>query len=235
MIIWGLTFIYITSMYLTGHFMYRYRDIPGYERDTQKQYVIFKMITACLYIALGAIAFNLSGNTAYFWLMPAYILCFAGDLFLALSHEIDNRIRNPHFTIGVVSFTLAQVFFSIVFFRMLEWQISWTLVIPFAVLGFTIFCIRSTDYDFGVNAVPCAVYSFFVGLTGSFGLQMIITYPGDLICTFMGIGAIMFVISDAVLSMKLFRSRYAPWTGALVIFFYFGAMWFLSVGTSVVI
>lgn len=234
MIIWGLTAAYLIMMVLTGVAMYRYSDKPGCVRDTQRLYVVLKMITSALFLVIGFVAYNLSGCPLYLWLLPAYIFCFGGDLFLAIGHEIDNRLKNPQFIIGVFSFVIAQIVFAVGILRMLQWHVSWPLIIPFVVLGYTIFCTKSKDYEFGINAVPCCIYAFFVGLTGALGIQMLIDHPDNIIYCMIGVGAVAFLISDAVLSMKLFWKKPTPWAGAGVILFYFGAMWFLTAAIAMV-
>lgn len=232
MIIWGITFVYVIIIFLAGYFMYRFCDIPGYELDTQNRYVLFKMLASAVFLVLGIVSYNLSGNGLYFYLMPAFALCFFGDLFLALGHEIDNKIRNPFFIIAVVAFTIAQTVFSFALLIMLDCRISWTIIIPFIVVGYTIFCIKSKDYDFGINGIPCAIYGFFVGLSAALGLQAIIAYPMDIISVFIGIGSILFLISDGILNLKLFWKGYTPWAGAGVLVFYYASMWFYSVAIS---
>lgn len=231
MLTWIITIIYAAAVIAAGVVMYRYREW----RDTQKPYTILKMVASVLFIVMGIYGYFISGNPAFAWMAPALVLCSVGDLFLALGHEIDNKLVNPQFIIGVYAFAAAQVFYSLVILRMMDWHVSWTIIIPFVVLGYTIFCTKNKDYEFGRNAVPCCVYGFLVGLTGGLGLQMLLTYPEELNCMFMGIGAILFLVSDGILSMKLFWKKETPWAGWGVLIFYFGAMWLLanSIGAGI--
>ena len=219
MIIWFFTLVYAAMMVVTALVMYRY---------TQKQYVICKMITATLFLVIALLAYNRAPMEIFFYLMPGFCFCWGGDLFLALAHEIDNKLRNPQFIIGVISFTIGQIIIAFALLTALGWHISWTIIIPFIVLGYTICCTKSKDYEFGINAIPCSIYGFFVGLSAALGLQLILQNPGSTPALFLGIGTILFLISDAVLSMKLFWKKDVPWSGAGVIAFYFGAMWFLT-------
>lgn len=212
--------------------MYRYSAVPGRERDTQKPYLIFKMTASMLFILIVLAAFMLSENPLFFYLLPAAVLCSGGDLFLALGHEIDNKLKNPQFIIGVLLFAAAQVLISICYLSILNWHITWVIVIPFIVLGYTIFCIKSKNYDYGKNAVPCSIYGFFVGLSAALGLQMMITCRDNIVCVFLGIGSILFLISDAILSNKLFALKKGAWAGAGVIIFYFAGMWCLMSAIS---
>lgn len=124
MIIWLVTLLYAICAAVS--IVIEYRNSP--ENDTQVKYTIMKCITSILFLVIAVVAFALSGSWMFFMLLPAYILCFFGDLFLALGHEIDNRLKNPQFVIGVFSFCAAQVVLCIVFLSMMDWHVSWPAI-----------------------------------------------------------------------------------------------------------
>lgn len=231
MIIWLVTALYVICAAAT--IVIEYKNGPG--NDTQIRYTVTKCITSVLFLILAIMAYVLSGNGLFFLLLPAYILCFFGDLFLALGHEIDNRLRNPQFVIGVFSFCAAQVVICIVFLSMMDWHVSWPAIVSLLVLGGTIFFTKSDDYDFGSNAVPCSIYAFFVGLSAGLGLQMIITCNDDPVAVLLGAGAIVFLLSDLVLTMKLFWKKDVPWAGAVLLVLYWGAMWLYTAAPAMCI
>lgn len=228
MIIWILTVIYVLAVAFAVYFMYRYCDIPGKERNTQKPYVIFKMTASMIFILIATAAYLLSKNSIFFYLLPTALLCAGGDFFLALAHEIDNRIKNPQFLTGVLLFAAAHVLISVCYLSILHWRISWTCAIPFAVLIYTAICTKSRNYEYGNNALPCTLYGFFAGLSAALGLQLMITCPDNITYVFLGIGSILFFVSDSILSMKLFAVRKNRLSGAGVLFFYYVGMWFLT-------
>lgn len=226
MIIWVITILYAAMVAATLIFEYGHSQL----KDNQVKYTVAKCITSILFIVLAIIAFALSGNLLFLGMAPAYLFCFGGDLFLALGHEIDNRLKNPQFIVGVISFSIAQIFICIAYLKILQWHISWTAIVGVIVLVATIFFTKNKDYDFGENALPCTIYGFFVGLAAGLGLQMIITYPENLVYVLLGAGSIVFLISDLCLTMKLFWKKEARWSGAAVLLFYYGAMWLLACG-----
>lgn len=223
MIIWVITIAYAVMIGVTLVFEYGHSE----KKNNHRRYTISKCIASMLFIALSIAAFALSGNPLFFAMAPAYLFCFGGDLFLALGHEIDNKLKNPQFIVGVISFSIAQVFICIAYLRIMQWQIGWPALMGVIVLFATVFFARSKDYDFGENALPCTIYGFLVGLAAGLGLQMIITFPGMLVYVLLGVGSILFLISDLCLTMKLFWKKEAGWSGAAVLIFYYGAMWFL--------
>ena len=231
MIIWLVTVLYVICAVVT--IVIEYKNSP--ENDTQVKYTIMKCITSVLFLAIAVVAFALSGNWTFFLLMPAYVLCFFGDLFLALGHEIDNRLKNPQFIIGVFSFCAAQIMLCFVFLSIMDWKISWPAIVALLVLGGTIFFTKSDDYDFGNNAVPCSIYSFFVGLSAGLGLQMIIMCHNDVMAVLLGVGAIVFLLSDLVLTMKLFWKKDVPWAGAVLLVLYWGSMWLYTAAPAMCI
>ncbi|MCQ2546033.1 MAG: lysoplasmalogenase [Clostridia bacterium] len=231
MIIWLVTVLYVICAAVT--IVIEYRNSP--ENDPQVKYTIMKCITSILFLVIAVVAFALSGSWMFFMLLPAYILCFFGDLFLALGHEIDNRLKNPQFVIGVFSFCAAQVVLCIVFLSMMDWHVSWPAIAALLVLGGTIFFTKSDDYDFGKNAVPCSIYAFFVGLSAGLGLQLIITCNDNPVAVLLGVGAIVFLLSDLVLTMKLFWKKDVPWAGAVLLVLYWGAMWLYTAAPAMYI
>ncbi|MDO4176099.1 MAG: lysoplasmalogenase family protein [Bacillota bacterium] len=231
MIIWLVTALYVICAVIT--IVIEYKNTP--QNDTQVKYATMKCVTSILFLVIAVLAFALTGNGLFFLLLPAYILCFFGDLFLALGHEIDNRLKNPQFVIGVFSFCAAQVVLCIVFLSMMDWHVSWPAIVALLVLGGTIFFTKSDDYDFGSNAVPCSIYAFFVGLSAGLGLQLVITCSSDPVAVLLGVGAIVFLLSDLVLTMKLFWKKDVPWAGAVLLVLYWGAMWLYTAAPAMCI
>lgn len=231
MIIWLITLLYAICAAVTIVIEYRNSS----ENDTQVKYTVMKCITSVLFLVIAVAAFAVSGDVIFFLLLPAYVLCFFGDLFLALGHEIDNRLKNPQFVIGVFSFCAAQVVLCVVFLSMMNWHISWPAIVSVLVLGGTIFFTKSDDYDFGSNALPCSIYAFFVGMSAGLGLQLVITYNYDSVAVLLGIGAIVFLLSDLVLIMKLFWKKDVPWAGAILLVLYWGAMWLYTAAPAMYI
>ena len=90
---------------------------------SKTHYILFKGLASAGFTAAAAVS-ALCHDRSLFIVMPFFILCFAGDILLALSDEIDIRLRDPQFTSGVAAFAVAHVFLIYEFGRMTCWHIS---------------------------------------------------------------------------------------------------------------
>lgn len=197
-------------------------------RNRQKNYVLMKTLTSILFLLIGLFAYHVTDDSFYLACLPGFILCFLGDVLLALAHEIDNRLKNPQFVLGVGSFLLAHVFFCCQFLLLLDWQIKWPTVISLIMVGITISCTLNPKYDYGSNKIPSIIYSFFVGLLCGLGLQLLMENPDNGMAVALGIGSVCFLASDYALSLKYFRIEKPRFLGLFVLVAYYGAMWLLS-------
>ncbi|MDO4545355.1 MAG: lysoplasmalogenase family protein [Bacillota bacterium] len=197
-------------------------------RNRQGPYTVLKTVTSLLFLLVGFLAYRHTGNPLYFYLLPGFIFCFLGDVLLAVAHEIDNKLKNPYFVLGVGSFLVAHVFFCWQFLGILEWHISWPAVIAIIMTGVTVSSVRSEKYDYGPNKIPSIIYSFFVGLLCGLGLQLFLDEPSNGQLIFLGAGSVLFLVSDYLLSMKYFRIEKPKCLGFFVLVAYYGAMWLLS-------
>ena len=59
----------------------------------KKHYILFKGLSSAGFTATAAVS-ALCHDRSLFIVMPFFILCFAGDILLALSDEIDIRLRD---------------------------------------------------------------------------------------------------------------------------------------------
>ena len=197
---------YLLLVVLTGSAMYR----RHYQR-----YTIMKTLASTGFLLIGAVTWLASGQTIYRALLPAYLCCFAGDVLLALSNEIDDELKNPQFTLG----------------KLLHWQVglSWVLV-PLALFAYTIYTATAAKdrFCYGQNAVPSFVYALIVGLCGGMGWDLAVSHSGEPAMLLMGLGAVCFMISDFILAHKYFCIIKKQRTGAGVLLFYYGAMGMLS-------
>lgn len=194
----------------------------------KKHYILFKGLSSAGFTATAAVS-ALCHDRSLFIVMPFFILCFAGDILLALSDEIDIRLRDPQFTSGVAAFAVAHVFLIYEFGRMTCWHISplW-VVFSAGLLLYTIYTLTGHDFDYGGKALPCCVYAFIVGLCGGMGADIIISQHSDINGLMSGIGAISFMISDFILANKYFRIRKKQWYGVAILLFYYGAVLILA-------
>ena len=150
----------------------------------KKHYILFKGLASAGFTAAAAVS-ALYHEKSLLMVIPFFILCFAGDILLALSDEIDIRLRDPQFTSGVAAFAVAHVFLIYEFGSITGWHISplW-IVLSAGLLLYTVYTLTGHDFDYGGKALPCCVYAFIVGLCGGMGADIIISQHGSLTLNF---------------------------------------------------
>ena len=200
-------------------------------RGDQPRYLMAKAITSALFIVLGFVCWRLGdgGPDSASWLriLLGLCFCFGGDMFLALAHEIDNNLDPKFFRLGVGSFLIAHLFFCFEIMVVLNRyapQKVLPVIVGLVTVGVSIFCSRSDMYDYKGNARPAILYSFFVGLLCGLGIQMMISMGFTGRWLIMGIGSVLFLLSDLTLSNKYFLKKKPKPFGAVVLVTYYAAV-----------
>ena len=215
--------VYGILLLLTMIFLYR---------GQQNVYVGVKTLTSLTFLWTALTAPGEAASSPVGWgIVIGLVFCVAGDVLLALGHEIDNVLINKWFQPGVVSFLMAHLFLCGSIILLMPRTILLYLLIAAAGLVTVLITVlngRNPDYDFQGNLTLCTVYSFFVGgLLGS-GVYVLLAYfrlgeaagPGLLL---LGIGGIIFLLSDLILSFKLFYRKKNQLLPALVLLLYYPA------------
>lgn len=218
--IWPITVMYAISLFATIYYLYQQK---------QTQYMTLKIITSFLFLMLGAISFAETKNPIYLAMLPAYIFCFFGDILLAYAHEIDNKLIKPYFTLGVAAFAIAHIAYCIEFARLLNFRIGLIWGISILMMAIIYATTKSRLFEYGTNRRPSVIYAFLVGLMCGMGIDLMLTFGFDGIYKYLGIGALLFMISDGLLSMKYFKKEVPKAFGFWVLITYYGAMYLLSV------
>lgn len=176
-----------------------------------------KMICASLFIVAGVCCMFWAKNFSVYakYMLIGLILGALGDMFLHLI--TDKQIV---FGIGLLSFLVGHIFYIIAFGKALKSQLpqakvfDWRaiLVVVIMLIGLTIYAVK-TKMKMGIATVPVALYAATISmmlvtafqLCGRFYLEGF-DYDVGIICT-VGIGAIMFVLSDFTLALNLFGGQ----------------------------
>ena len=223
-----ITAVYAVMVYGTLINMYRQK---------QKSYLIFKTFTSLIFILMAAAAFRISGSEFFAAFLPAYFFCLVGDVMLALAHEIDNKLRNPQFTIGVGAFAIAHLFFI---WRIQPYMFSGVsiggIIVSLLMGTYTFLTTRSAAFDYGSNKIPSILYSLIVGFLGGMGIDLLVGAVmeglGSPAYVLMALGMVFFMASDFILANKYFRKEGKSWYGAAVLVFYYGGMGLLAAFTA---
>jgi uncharacterized membrane protein YhhN len=168
-------------------------DLTGLIFNIESLLYVFKpfILLALLFL------YKMSVSETNKWYSTALIFSFFGDVFLMYSGQLP-------FKIGLISFLIAHILFiKIVIHRIKKVSFSniLTAIIPFGIfLSVLIFTLKDT---LGELLVPVTIYGFTISM---FGVVALINYveTKSAKSIWMLIGAIVFMISDALLAINKF-------------------------------
>lgn len=190
-------------------------------RGPRQQIYIFKPLTMLL---IGLIAILGQGAPSFYKNMIIIGLVFSimGDIFLMLPTD--------RFVAGLVSFLIAHLFYIGAFVAGID-AFRWWPLIPFALFGIAIYIYLAPAL--GKLKLPVLLYVGVIMVMAWVAWELWIQtgQSGALLAAF---GAMLFVVSDAILAINRFR---APFKSArlLNLTTYFAAQWLIagSVGALV--
>ncbi len=177
----------------------------------------FKMVCSALFITAAVCCMFWANNFTSYAKMMLIGLIFGmiGDLFLHLI--TDNKIV---FGVGMLSFLIGHIFFIIGFGDALNRALPQAKVFDFRVIIAVIVIVAllilyavKTKMKFGIAAIPCLLYAFVISmmLVTAIQLSWRFFYEGfdnDYATIFtVGLGALLFVMSDATLAIFLFGGQ----------------------------
>lgn len=175
---------------------------------------IFKPLTMLLICLL---AIQSSGISPFYkdLVIAGLIFSLFGDIFLMLPTD--------RFIAGLSSFLIAHLFYSAAFASKLE-GISWWPLLPFLACGILLF---STLASFlGTMKWPVLIYSIVISVMAWLACEwMLQTGSNAALLAFSG--AILFVISDAILALNRFRWPFRT-AQIFIMSTYFAAQWFIA-------
>jgi uncharacterized membrane protein YhhN len=192
-------------------------------------YIIGKMAASSGFIAAALL--NHGGGTGggdFALLIAALAFCWLGDLFLALSDEINNLKKNPQFTMGVGSFTVAQILFCWELLRLIDGQLKPTIALALIMPLVVTTLVKKQVFDCGKDTVPSVIYSVLIGGFCGLGLNYLWVCGLNGQTALMGLGACLFFLSDLTLSFRCY-ARYTPgWITPLVLILYYAATYMIA-------
>jgi len=151
-----------------------------------------------------------------------------GDVFLALRpirpKEEDRRIIIS----GIVAFAIGHIFYYVVLLVLGEF--SWLAVIV-SVLAAIIIGLGSylLKYNMGITKIPAIIYSALIFLMVGQALSLAINENFNLFTTLILIGAILFAVSDLILSQIYYAGKDKPAFIIPNLFTYYSAQLLIAV------
>lgn len=198
-------------------------------RRINTAYIIGKMIVSSGFVAWAMVNYSFFYEDGNFKiLMPALVFCWLGDLFLALSNEIDNLKTDPQFTLGVGSFTIAQVLLCIEMIRLIDFQFKPTVLLAVIMPIVVYALVKKGIFDCGKDTVPSIIYAVLIGGFCGLGLNYLWIFGMNAHTVLLGVGAVLFFASDFTLSFRCY-ARYTPkWITPLVLILYYAATYMIA-------
>ena len=161
---------------------------------------VVKCIASALFVAMAVTNFVRSEREYAVVVLVGVVFAAIGDVFLVFMDK-----RNL-FLCGVFSFALASLTLSIYCILSQNWQ--WWFLAVFAVLVVALVVGERKGFiDFGSCKISLNLYTIFVALCGSLGVTLFVQGVSDLKMFLFGLGCFMYLASDIVLGLYLYKFR----------------------------
>ncbi|MEG0778634.1 MAG: lysoplasmalogenase family protein [Oscillospiraceae bacterium] len=172
---------------------------PKYE----KFYLPAKTATSITFL-LVAFIFASHGDhlKELLWYLPAFLLCFCGDVLLGNFHKTS---KQGFFIAGLVSFLLGHLAF-IYNFAQLQPLMAVDFIIPVLTLGIVFGLTKLKDMDIGKMTPAVYVYAFFIALLLSKSLHLLLSF-GGLKMLLLASGSLFFLLSDMLILFLYFYKK----------------------------
>ncbi len=160
----------------------------------------FFIVTACAAI---------TGNPEHYFygvlIVPGLVCGLLGDIWLDLKYAYPED-ADVYLYAGFYSFLVGHLFFLAAIFSHYQWNMKTLLVsLAFALGGSIVnaFLEKPLGLDFGKFRVTCFLYALVLMMTTSSSIVAAVV-TGDKVWYFMSAGAVLFLLSDLVLSGTYF-------------------------------
>ncbi len=182
-------------------------------------FIVLKPLTTIL-IIMFTVFFGIRKNKFYKWVVIALCFCLVGDTLL---------LKEAYFIWGLLSFLIAHLCFSLSFIRLGGFKFYLTPLL--LLLGFGIGYYWML-YD-GLQAlkIPVLIYFIVILFMGWQGISVLI-WRNELPYTMIFIGALLFIISDALLAWAKFKVPF-HWDGILILATYWTSIFLIGLSTTI--
>lgn len=217
-------------------FLYCVNYVKGGDEGITREKTILSYLVLKMTLSFGALV---TATVELFWywdakdcmfIIPGLIFCTIGDIALYRSNEYDIELREPHFTMGVLSFGFAHVMFCTDLIYLANFHFTPAIGMAFVTFGAMVFLSKKGILEVGKYKKIIYGYSLLVGAFCGFGINLLIVSPVmDRQVLMLGIGSMVFWFSDLSLSFRCFNKRVPDWFGTFVFTSYFIAAYMIAV------
>lgn len=209
-----LKVLFVLSITLEVVFVPLYLKAIWPERSRKS--LILKMICSSLFVMTGIFAALIAGNRSSFavLILIGLVMGWIGDFFM------HDKEKPGYFLIGLVSFLGGHLLYIIAYCIVLKQVFPETrLFDPVETIVFVLaFCVAIAavllrKMDLGRAALPVGIYTAVLLLmlikASSLGIRLVMQSGGQalFICAILMLGALQFLISDALLAITLFAGE----------------------------
>lgn len=159
---------------------------------------------------------------------PAYKLSIIVGLIFSLSGDVFLMLRDKFFIAGLVSFFAAHLCYIFAFSQVLSWPLPFWPVVPLGLVGVVVYRIISSGL--GSLRFPVIVYILAILTMVWMAMEHFLQNPGRS-SIFAFIGAVSFLISDALLAYNRFRNP-VPNSNLFVLGTYYLAQWCIALSVG---
>lgn len=190
-------------------------------KNNALMYAVFKPITTILIISL-AVILNSEQSTLYGWtIISGLVLSLIGDVFL---------LKEKLFVYGLLAFLLAHICFTYAFISCFRFESGLLIPVILLLIGSVYF--RFLLPHLKSYAIPVAVYFLAIIIMDWSALSISFSSGRDLIYL-LGVGAVLFSFSDAVIAYNKFVKEF-KFSELLILSTYWIAIFIFSVSIAFV-
>lgn len=189
-------------------------------KKIKNQLLIFKPLTLIL-ILLIATVFPAIEPSYKIFIVSGLLFSLLGDFFLIFPEQ--------HFKKGLIAFLIGHICYIIAFSVSTGFHFTSWLFLPITAVG--ILYLRIILPYSGKMKIPIIIYVIIIMIMGWVAIERFHNDP--ILRTILpAIGAVLFMISDAVLALNKFRKPFFS-AELIILSTYFTAQWFLAVSVIV--
>ncbi|CEN25092.1 lysoplasmalogenase [Paraclostridium sordellii] len=223
--IYILVVLMLISLSILLYFTYKpYKNFRG----------IFKTLTSILFVSIALVGYILNNsNFTYFLLMLlGLIFSLFGDAFL-IFEKGESSSMSKAFIYGVLSFSLAHIFFSAGFIYLSSFKL-YTIGIAFLLSFITLLILKSIkNVNFKGSFSYIVFYAFVISFMFSQSINLYFTgHFNNFYTIWITIGALLFVLSDLILSFNYFYKNCPKFMGVLNLLVYYIAQLLLALSVA---
>lgn len=194
-----------------------------------KIYIVVKMLLSSGFIGIAFTRLFIKGEMGNVQIIAlGLVFCWIGDLFLAFSDEIKNLKKEPYFTVGVLSFLIAQIMFCYKLIVLVEGDFRWTIGIALLLPIVMLILVKTNVFECDMPILPILLYSTFIGGFCGLGLNHILVVGLNAETVYLGVGACLFFTSDLILSVRCFGNINKAWLTSSVLITYYMATYLIA-------